>query len=101
MLGCASIQLQLANCSPGLVGVLALAMLSVPSLGQQAQPRSPLSNRDARHSPAVVSTLQEAEELIQKNTEAKGGMEKIKAIKTVRLTGKLDAGGGFTASPRC
>src|SRR3984893_14892520 len=66
MLGCASIQLQLAHCSPGLVGVLALAMLSVPSLGQQAQPRSPLSNRDARHSPAVVSTLQEAEDLIQK-----------------------------------
>src|SRR6266478_2552406 len=41
---------------------------------------------------------QTAEELIQKNIEAKGGMEKIKAIKTVRLTGKLDAGGGFTAA---
>src|SRR6266436_5020925 len=40
---------------------------------------------------------QTAEELVQKNIEAKGGMEKMKAIKTVRLTGKLDGGGGFTA----
>src|SRR5438045_3034577 len=39
-----------------------------------------------------------ADELVQKNTEAKGGIEKIKAIKTVRLTGKLDAGGGFTGA---
>jgi len=45
-----------------------------------------------------VSTLaQTAEELVAKNIEAKGGIEKIKAIKTVRTTGKLDGGGGFTA----
>src|SRR6266478_3622470 len=41
---------------------------------------------------------QTAEELVQKNIEAKGGMEKIKAIKSMRLVGKLDAGGGFTAA---
>ncbi len=45
----------------------------------------------------LTAFSQTAEELVQKNIEAKGGMEKIKAIKTVRLTGKLDAGGGFTA----
>jgi hypothetical protein len=39
---------------------------------------------------------QTAEELVQKSTEAKGGIEKIKAIKTVRMTGKLDAPGGFS-----
>jgi hypothetical protein len=41
---------------------------------------------------------QTADELIQKNTEAKGGIEKMKAIKTVRITGKLTGGGGFTAT---
>jgi hypothetical protein len=46
---------------------------------------------------SLTGWSQTVEELIQKNIEAKGGMEKIKAIKTVRLTGKLDAGGGFTA----
>ena len=47
---------------------------------------------------SLAASSQTAEELIQKNIEAKGGTEKIKAIKTVRLTGKLDAGGGFTAA---
>jgi hypothetical protein len=40
---------------------------------------------------------QTADELIAKNIEAKGGIEKIKAIKSVRMTGKVDGGGGFTA----
>jgi hypothetical protein len=44
----------------------------------------------------LTASSQTVEELIQKNIEAKGGMEKIKAIKTIRLTGKLEAGGGFT-----
>src|SRR5437667_3089150 len=39
---------------------------------------------------------QTADELIAKNIQAKGGMDKIKAIKTVRMTGKLDGAGGFT-----
>src|SRR2546426_8931142 len=39
---------------------------------------------------------QTADELIAKNIQAKGGMDKIKAIKTVRISGKLDAAGGFT-----
>jgi len=45
----------------------------------------------------LAASSQTVEELIQRNIEAKGGMEKVKAIKTVRLTGKLDAAGGFTA----
>jgi hypothetical protein len=44
----------------------------------------------------LTASSQTVEELIQKNIEAKGGMEKIRAIKTMRLTGKLEAGGGFT-----
>ena len=47
---------------------------------------------------SITAWSQTADELVQKNTEAKGGIEKIKAIKTVRLTGKLDAGGGFTGA---
>jgi hypothetical protein len=45
---------------------------------------------------SLAASSQTVEELIQKNIEAKGGMEKISAIKSVRLTGKLEASGGFT-----
>lgn len=41
---------------------------------------------------------QTADELVQKNTEAKGGIDKIKAIKSMRMTGKLTGGRGFTAA---
>jgi len=40
---------------------------------------------------------QTAEELVNKNIEAKGGMDKIKAIRTWRMTGK-QIGGGMTAT---
>jgi hypothetical protein len=46
----------------------------------------------------VFSVSQTADELIAKNIEARGGIEKIKAIKTLRMTGKFEGGGGFTAS---
>src|SRR5271154_1472167 len=41
---------------------------------------------------------QPADELIAKNIQARGGMEKMKAIKTLRMTGKFEGGGGFTAT---
>jgi hypothetical protein len=44
------------------------------------------------------SYSQTADELIAKNIQARGGMEKMKAIKTMRITGKFEGGGGFTAS---
>ncbi|MEO8663686.1 MAG: hypothetical protein ABI693_34840 [Bryobacteraceae bacterium] len=40
-----------------------------------------------------VSGAQTAEELIAKNTEAKGGLEKIKAIRTLRASGRVEMGG--------
>lgn len=46
----------------------------------------------------VFVQAQTAEELVNKNIEARGGIEKIKAIKSMRITGKLIAGGGFTAA---
>ena len=46
----------------------------------------------------LFANAQTAEELVQKNLAAKGGLEKIKAIKSVRITGKLIGGGGFTAA---
>ena len=46
----------------------------------------------------VFSYSQTADELIAKNIQARGGMEKLKAIKTLRMTGKFEGGGGFTAS---
>jgi len=44
------------------------------------------------------SHSQTADELIAKNIHARGGIEKMKAIKNFRMTGKFDGGGGFTAS---
>ncbi len=46
---------------------------------------------------SIFARTQTAEELVNKNIQAKGGIEKIKAIKSVRMTGKLNGGGGFTA----
>jgi len=42
-------------------------------------------------------SAQTADELVAKNIEARGGMEKMKAIKTIRMTAKFEGGGGFTA----
>jgi len=47
---------------------------------------------------SVFSLAQTADELVNKNIEAKGGIDKIKAIHSIRMTGKLNGGGGFTAS---
>jgi hypothetical protein len=47
---------------------------------------------------AMFMQAQTADELVQKNIEAKGGLEKIKAIHSIRMTGKLIGGGGFTAA---
>lgn len=44
---------------------------------------------------SLFSFAQTADELVSKNIEAKGGMDKIKAIKTFRLTGKALLPGGF------
>ncbi len=46
----------------------------------------------------IFSYSQTADELIAKNIQARGGIEKMKAIKTMRVTGKFEGGGGFTAS---
>jgi len=46
---------------------------------------------------SLLASSQTADELISKNIQAKGGMDAIKAIKTIRMAGRLDAGGGFTA----
>jgi hypothetical protein len=45
---------------------------------------------------SLAASAQTAEELVRQNIEAKGGIAKMKAIRSVRVTGKLDAGGGFT-----
>jgi hypothetical protein len=47
---------------------------------------------------SVLAYGQTAEELVNKNIQAKGGIEKIKAIKAVRIKGKLNVGGGLIAA---
>ncbi len=42
---------------------------------------------------ASLATAQSAEDLVARNIQAKGGIDKIKAIKTLRMTGHMDAGG--------
>ena len=44
----------------------------------------------------MLSPAQTAEELVNKNMQARGGIEKLKAIKTLRMSGKLQQG-SFTA----
>src|SRR5690349_24158176 len=44
----------------------------------------------------TVLSAQTAEELVAKNLQAKGGLEKIKAIKSLKLSGKYQQG-SFTA----
>jgi len=46
----------------------------------------------------ALSPAQTADELIAKNIEARGGLEKIKAIKTIRITGKIKGSGGRVMS---
>jgi hypothetical protein len=46
---------------------------------------------------SVFACAQTADELVNKNIQARGGMEKIKAIQSLRTTGKFSGGGGFTA----
>ena len=46
---------------------------------------------------SIFALAQTADELVQKNIEAKGGIDKIKAIKTLRITGKSSSG-GFNAT---
>ena len=45
----------------------------------------------------LLSLSQTADELVNKNIEAKGGIDKIKAVKTVRMSGKAVFPGGFVA----
>src|SRR5690349_18910035 len=45
---------------------------------------------------ASIVCGQTAEELVKRNLDAKGGVEKIKAIRTLRMSGKLQQG-SFTA----
>lgn len=47
---------------------------------------------------SLFSFAQTADEFVTKNIEAKGGMDKIKAIKTLRWTGKAILPGGFAGT---
>ena len=44
---------------------------------------------------ACATVAQTAEEIVAKYVKTVGGMEKIEAVKTIRRTGKVIAGGGF------
>jgi hypothetical protein len=46
----------------------------------------------------LFALSQTADELVNKNIEAKGGIDKIKAIKTVRMMGRAVFPGGFVAT---
>ena len=46
---------------------------------------------------AVPAAAQTVDEIIAKNIAAKGGMDKLKAVKTVRMTGRMTIGPGIEA----
>jgi tetratricopeptide (TPR) repeat protein len=62
----APIQVQKANRSPGLLGILALAMLALPSPGRAFQQAPPIHHK-ASQPDAANAPLQQAEELIQQS----------------------------------
>lgn len=47
--------------------------------------------------PGPQAWAQTVDELIAKNLEARGGLEKMKAVKTIRMTGKMTMGPGMEA----
>ena len=47
---------------------------------------------------SLFTLSQTADELVNKNIEAKGGIEKIKAVRTIRMTGKAVFPGGSTST---
>lgn len=46
---------------------------------------------------AAPAAAQTADEIIAKNLAAKGGLEKLRAVKTIRMTGKMTVGPGIEA----
>jgi outer membrane lipoprotein-sorting protein len=46
---------------------------------------------------ALPAAAQTADEIIAKNIAAKGGLEKLKAVNTIRMTGKMTVGPGIEA----
>ena len=46
-------------------------------------------------SAAFFVSAQSAEEIIHKHVKAIGGLEKIKSINTIKMTGTVDVGGGI------
>jgi hypothetical protein len=46
----------------------------------------------------AFSSAQTADDLIAKNIQAMGGLEKIEAVKSIRITSKVAAGGGLTVA---
>lgn len=47
--------------------------------------------------PALPATAQTVDELIAKNVEARGGLDKMKSVQTMRMTGKMTMGPGMEA----
>jgi outer membrane lipoprotein-sorting protein len=47
--------------------------------------------------PAVAVTAQTVDELIAKNVEARGGLDKLKSVKSMRVSGKMTMGPGMEA----
>ena len=47
---------------------------------------------------SLFASSQTADELVNKNIEARGGMDKIKAIQTIRITARQVSPGGLTIS---
>jgi outer membrane lipoprotein-sorting protein len=75
----------------GAFATLTATATATPAVAQTA-------TATAATAPAAASTAAPtADELIEKNIQAKGGREKIKAIKALRMTGSMDIGQGAKA----
>jgi hypothetical protein len=68
--------------------LIAWIVLALPAAMASAQTAAPA--KPAPGNPSV-------DELIAKNVEARGGMEKLKAVQSIRMTGKMTMGQGMEA----
>jgi hypothetical protein len=68
-----------------LLGLIVLALMVLPAAAQTPAPA-------AGAAPAMG-----VDQIIAKNTEARGGLDKMKAVKSIRMTGKMTMGPGMEA----
>src|SRR5262245_2842851 len=79
-----------------LMGAIAALLAGAPLMAQTAAPAKPASPA-APAAAAPAAALPSVDESIAKHVAARGGMDKLKSVQTLRMSGKMVMGPGFEA----